>query len=104
VEQAGQVGKVMCRGGPLGKGRELVIPDPKLELMDQVHEVMRVRHQARRTEESYCDWSRRLEQPQSAPGSQALREEDPPGHRARTLPVEQMFNMENALHFNRAAA
>ena len=41
MEQAGQVGKVMCRGGPLGKGRELVIPNPKLKLMGQVHDVMR---------------------------------------------------------------
>jgi integron integrase len=45
--------------GPSGKGLELVIPNPKLKLMDQVREVMRVRHYAIRTEQSYCDWIRR---------------------------------------------
>jgi hypothetical protein len=32
--------------GPLGEGLELVIPNPKLKLMEQVREVMRVRHYA----------------------------------------------------------
>jgi hypothetical protein len=41
------------------KGVELVIPNPKLKLMDQVREVMRVRHYAIRTEQAYCDWIRR---------------------------------------------
>ena len=45
--------------GPLAKGRELIIPNPNLKLMDQVREVMRVRHYAIRTEQSYCDWIRR---------------------------------------------
>ena len=49
----------MGRGGPLGKGLELVIPNPKLKLMDQVREGLRVRHYAIRTEQSYCDWIRR---------------------------------------------
>jgi integron integrase len=62
MESGRQVGKVMeHRGqtGPSGKGLELVIPNPKLKLMDQVREVMRVRHYAIRTEQSYCDWIRR---------------------------------------------
>ena len=35
----GQNKKVMARGGP-AKGWELVIPNPKLKLMDQVREVV----------------------------------------------------------------
>jgi hypothetical protein len=31
-------------GGGLGKGPELVLPNPKLKLMDQVREVLRVKH------------------------------------------------------------
>jgi hypothetical protein len=38
---------------------ELVIPNPKLKLMDPVREVMRVKHYAIRTEQAYCDWIRR---------------------------------------------
>jgi integron integrase len=38
----------------------LVIPNPKLKLLDQVREVMRVRHYAIRTEQAYCDWIRRF--------------------------------------------
>jgi len=38
---------------------ELIIPNPKLKLMDQVREVMRLRHYSIRTEQCYCDWIRR---------------------------------------------
>jgi len=34
-------------------------PNPKLRLMDQVHEVLRYHHYAYRTEQSYCHWIRR---------------------------------------------
>jgi len=34
-------------------------PNPKLRLLDQVREVMRLRHYSIRTEQSYCDWIRR---------------------------------------------
>ena len=34
---------------------ELIIPNPKLKLMDQVREVLRLRHYSIRTERSYCD-------------------------------------------------
>ena len=44
--------------GP-GRGPELVIPNPKLKLMDQVREVMRLKHYAIRTEQAYCEWIRR---------------------------------------------
>jgi hypothetical protein len=51
------------RGGPPGGqvvgGRELITPNPKLKLLDQVREVMRLKHYAIRTERSYCDWIRR---------------------------------------------
>ena len=42
-----------------GAGRERVIPNPKLKLLDQVREVMRLKHYSLRTERSYCDWIRR---------------------------------------------
>src|SRR5215469_4912856 len=38
---------------------ELIVPNPKLKLMDQVREVMRLRHYSIRTEQCYCDWIRR---------------------------------------------
>lgn len=37
-------------------GQELVIPNPKLRLMEQVREVLRVKHYSIRTERCYCDW------------------------------------------------
>jgi site-specific recombinase XerD len=42
-----------------GTGFEAVVPNPKLKLMDQVREVMRLRHYSLSTERSYCDWIRR---------------------------------------------
>ena len=42
-----------------GAGFEAVIPNPKLKLLDQVREVMRLRHYSMSTERSYCDWIRR---------------------------------------------
>jgi len=42
-----------------GAGFEAVVPNPKLKLLDQVREVMRLRHYSIRTERSYCDWIRR---------------------------------------------
>ena len=38
---------------------ESVIPNPKLKLLDQVREVMRLKHYSLRTERSYTDWIRR---------------------------------------------
>ncbi len=40
-------------------GYESVIPNPKLKLLDQVREVMRLKHYSIRTERTYCDWVRR---------------------------------------------
>jgi integrase len=42
-------------GGVWGK----IIPNPKLKLMDQCREVMRLKHYSIRTERCYCDWIRR---------------------------------------------
>src|SRR6266849_11180444 len=42
-----------------GAGFEAVVPNRKLKLMDQVREVMRLRHYSIRTERCYCDWIRR---------------------------------------------
>ena len=38
---------------------ELITPNPKLKLLDQVREVMRLKHYSIRTERCYCDWIRR---------------------------------------------
>ena len=58
MEQGWQVKKIMAPGSGTAKGWELVIPNPKLKLMDQVREVLRVKHYAIRTEQAYCDWIR----------------------------------------------
>jgi integron integrase len=54
-------------GGQGQKGRRLpenrvlgrFIPNPKLKLLDQCREVMRLKHYSIRTERSYCDWIKR---------------------------------------------
>jgi integron integrase len=38
---------------------DLIVPNPKLKLLDQVREVMRLKHYSIRTERCYCDWIRR---------------------------------------------
>jgi hypothetical protein len=38
----------------------LITPNPKLKLLQQVREVMRLKHYSIRTERSYCDWIRRF--------------------------------------------
>jgi len=35
------------------------LPNPKAKLLDQVREILRLRHYSIRTEQSYCDWIRR---------------------------------------------
>jgi hypothetical protein len=42
----------------VGRG-DLITPNPKLKLLDQVREVMRLKHYSIRTETAYCDWIRR---------------------------------------------
>ena len=42
-----------------GKVLEAIIPNPRLKLLDQVREVMRLKHYSIRTEHCYCDWIRR---------------------------------------------
>ena len=49
----------LAPGGGSAKSRDWVIPNPKLKLMDQVREVLRVKHYAIRTEQAYCEWIRR---------------------------------------------
>lgn len=58
--QSDQPIPVECKPKEISAGQELVIPNPKLKLMDQVREVLRVKHYAIRTERSYCDWIRRF--------------------------------------------
>ena len=36
-----------------------MIPNPKAKLLDQLREVMRLKHYSIRTERTYCDWVRR---------------------------------------------
>ena len=53
--------KSQARESP-GWGRrssDLIIPNPKLKLLDQVREVMRLKHYSIRMERCYCDWIRR---------------------------------------------
>lgn len=45
------------RRGP-GRG-DLITPNPKLKLLEQVREVMRLKHYSIRTERCYCDWIKR---------------------------------------------
>ena len=42
-----------------GQGYESVLPNPKAKLLDQVREILRLRHYSIRTEQCYCDWIRR---------------------------------------------
>jgi hypothetical protein len=41
---------------------ETVVPNPKLRLLDQISEVMRLKHYSIRTEQTYSDWVRRYVQ------------------------------------------
>jgi integron integrase len=41
---------------------ETVVPNPKLKLLDQIREVMRLKHYSLRTERTYSDWVRRYVQ------------------------------------------
>ena len=52
-------GTACGKPGRVGVGFALVVPNPKLKLLDQVREVLRLKHYAIRTERCYCDWIRR---------------------------------------------
>ena len=47
-----------CAAPMIGR-RDLISPNSKLKLLDQVREVMRLKHYSIRTEKAYCDWIRR---------------------------------------------
>ncbi len=49
-------GGAALRGKRALCGFEAVVPSPKVKLLDQVGEVMRLRHYSIRTDYSYCDW------------------------------------------------
>jgi hypothetical protein len=60
THDAGQYPKApLAAAGEVRRGFEAVVPNPKLKLMDQVREVLRLKHYAIRTERCYCDWIRR---------------------------------------------
>lgn len=42
------------------KSPAVVLPNPKLKLLDQMRQVMRLKHYSIRTERAYCDWVRRF--------------------------------------------
>lgn len=51
------------RGAPRPvAGTQRILPNPKLKLLDQVREVLRLKHYSLHTERSYCDWIRRYVQ------------------------------------------
>jgi integron integrase len=56
-ESRGAAGGEARYGGALRWDR--IVPNPKLKLLDQIREVMRLKHYSIRTERSYCDWVRR---------------------------------------------
>ena len=51
-----QTGSGFIPGRPMGR----LVPNPKLKFLDQCREVMRFKHLARRTEETYIQWIRRF--------------------------------------------
>src|SRR6266702_509784 len=51
----GQNGRRLPENRVLGR----IIPNPKLKLLDQCREVMRLKHYSIRTERCYCDWIKR---------------------------------------------
>ena len=59
AEQSSQAGRSQGWQSRRGAGSDLIVPNPKLRLLDQVREVMRLKHYSIRTERCYCDWIRR---------------------------------------------
>ena len=55
VERALKSPKMLPRAG---RAYEAVVPNPKAKLLDQVREMMRLRHYSIRTEQCYGDWIR----------------------------------------------
>ena|SRR5437899_2249297 len=55
------IGKVKADGVriPGAAAADRIVPNPKLKLLDQVREVMRLKHYSLHTERCYCDWIRR---------------------------------------------
>ena len=43
----------------VARGKELIVPNPKLKVLEQVKEVMRLKHYSIRTQISYCAWIKR---------------------------------------------
>lgn len=59
MERGWQGRRPVAPGPGAATGSDLVIPNPKLKLLDQVREVLRIKHYSIRTEQAYCDWIRR---------------------------------------------
>ena len=78
--QGRQVERALNSPPHAGAGFEAVVPNPKLKLLDQMREVLRLRHYSIRTETSYCDWVRRYVRFHKM----RSREELPPPERPRS--------------------
>jgi hypothetical protein len=52
--------RVFYRQGVSSPVKARIIPNPKLRLLDQLREVLRLKHYSIRTERSYSDWVRRF--------------------------------------------
>ena len=48
-----------AKASPASARHDLIVPNPKLKLLEQVQEVMRLKHYSIRTERCYTDWIRR---------------------------------------------
>jgi hypothetical protein len=59
VDQGWQEKEVIAPRRVSAKGWELMVPNPKLKLLDQVREVLRIKHYAIRTQQADCDWIKR---------------------------------------------
>ena len=56
---------------------ETVVPNPKLKLLDQISEVMRLKHYSIRTERTYADWVRRYVQFHQMQGREEMLPAEP---------------------------
>ena len=61
--QIEKIVRTVVQSVPRAQSRgDLITPNPKLKLLDQVRDVMRLKHYSIGTERSYCDWIRRYVQ------------------------------------------
>jgi hypothetical protein len=61
ADKVGQMQKSNSGGSPHGisSRSDLIVPNPKLKLLEQVRQIMRLKHYSLRTERCYGDWIKR---------------------------------------------